>query len=35
MTDDPALFAIVPLPPPGTARNQVLRDAILIGRCLR
>jgi hypothetical protein len=31
MTDDPALFAIVPLPSPGTAHDQVLRDA----RCLR
>jgi hypothetical protein len=31
MTDDPALFAIVPLPPPGEAREALLRDAIAFG----
>ena len=31
MTDDPALFAIVPLPPPGPAREALLRDATAYG----
>jgi hypothetical protein len=31
MTDDPALFAIVPLPPPGPARDALLREAIAFG----
>jgi len=31
MTDEPALFAIVPLPPPGPAREALLRDAIATG----
>ena len=31
MTDDPALFAIVPLPELGPARDALLRDAIAFG----
>jgi len=31
MSDDPAQFAIVPLPEPGTARDALLRDAIAFG----
>jgi hypothetical protein len=31
MTDDLALFVIVPLPPPGPAREALLRDAIAYG----
>src|SRR6516165_9287015 len=31
MTDDPAMYAIVPLPEPGPARDAVLRDAIAFG----
>ena len=31
MTDDPAMFAIVPLPPLGPAREALLRDAIAYG----
>ena len=31
MTDDPRQFAIVPLPPPGEAREALLREAIACG----
>jgi hypothetical protein len=31
MTDEPALFAIVPLPPPGPAREALLAGAIAFG----